>query len=195
MRSMYHDLDPEAEDQDEAADSSPPNDEEPEAGGQSTEELERRNAELRAQLRAERADRLVERFQLPKPYRDLLKDVPRDRQEEAARKYAGELAQRYPATGTPDPDLDPVASAPSTATPPEESTPDPNAELHGKIREAHGWSDLAELQNTHPRSWEKDREATRGLTMPEEAKTAQSWDEFAATIDKARTEARERGRS
>ncbi|MGH2545979.1 MAG: hypothetical protein ACRDHJ_03785 [Actinomycetota bacterium] len=174
---------------DEAGDSSPP--ESGDAGASapgSEEEAIAQNARLRAALRAERADRLVERYSLPKPYVSLLRDVPRDKQEQAARAYAQELSEKYPDT-VPDPDLD--SPAPARTSSPSDEEPQPD-ELGEQIRSTTGWSDLASLQNRQPRHWERDREADSSVAMPEEAKTAASWNEFVASIDKARAEARGR---
>ncbi len=185
----------EGQDSDEAGDSSPP--ESGEAGASnpgSEEEMIRQNAELRRQLRAERAGRLVERHRLPGPYRDLLRDVPRDQQESRARQYAEELAQRYPDTDS-DPDLDPPTPARTSSASDEEPAPDDAVlKLREEIRGAKGWRELQDLQDAQPRSWQKDREATQGATMPEEAKNATSWDGFVEAIDKARDEARTEAR-
>jgi hypothetical protein len=119
-------------------------------GQQDPDELERQNAELRQQLRQERAERLADQHGLPPSYRELLVAVPRDQQEAKALEYAEELRSHLNKPGA-GPGGQPGASslpAPSGPEPPAEPTAETTAEdqLVEKVGEARHVGDLLETQ-------------------------------------------------
>lgn len=86
----------------------------------SVDQLLKENRELRDDVRTERAERLVERHDLPEAFIPLLKDVPRDQQEDRATELKGQLDAKY---GKPGGEAPPGAEGdkpPEGEKPPEE---------------------------------------------------------------------------
>jgi hypothetical protein len=119
-------------------------------GEQDPDELERQNAELRQQLRQERAERLADQHGLPPSYRELLTAVPRDQQEAKALEYAEELRSHLnkPDAGPGGPPGASSLRAPSGPEPPAEPTAEPSAEdsLVEEVGQAQNLGGLMESQ-------------------------------------------------
>jgi hypothetical protein len=119
-------------------------------GDQDPDEIERQNAELREQLRAERAERLASENGLPRSYVELLANTPRDQQEAKAVEYAQELRAHVgaPVAGPGGQPGGSSLPAPPGSEPPAEPASEPTDEdrLVEEVGQAQNLGGLMESQ-------------------------------------------------
>jgi hypothetical protein len=181
----YDDLDPQGGHRDEAGDLPPST-----PGGEAPDDpagtLEAENAALRQELRRTRAERLVDRHNLPPSYVDVLANVPRDKQDARAAEFAAELEEMHPSRR--DPELDesgeggdqPGSQPPAhTSTDEEPSSEDPLVE---DIRGTTDWSSLQDLQQGQ-RSQDMSGRGGKGWAGPDDEdrsaiKDTRSWEDL-----------------